>query len=45
MCVYNVFSLQVYMKWTVQWQIRGGGGGGGGRVVNTNGGELQLIQS
>ena len=43
MCVYNVFSLQVY---EVDCAVADPEGGGrGGRVVNTNGGELQLIQS
>ena len=40
MCVYNVFSLQVY---EVDCSVADPGGGG--EVVNTNGGELQLIQS
>ena len=39
MCVYNVFSLQVY---EVDCAVADPGGE---RVVNTNGGELQLIQS
>ena len=40
MCVYNVFSLQVH-----EVDCAVADPGGGERVVNTNGGELQLIQS